>query len=209
MGKIKSPQEKKALSLKRDRRNIFRENSKASRKGIRRGKQRSHMEERRSVGLILNRLRQGADENVATEADVLAKTSIVKSRLSAFKKTPDAPLATVIKGKLARRQDLRQPEAKNSTRAFPNLYAEGIFDTTYIRELHKRPIMYFLLFNVSAKGWARKRKKTRLVRTHERKEAARWREAILRDAPLLKGFFAEEPQWRDRIMRWCGRVLST
>ena len=49
VSKIKSPQEKKRASLEFDRRNIYGENSKASRKGIQKGKQRSHMEERRSA----------------------------------------------------------------------------------------------------------------------------------------------------------------
>jgi len=41
VSKVKSATEKKALSLKRDRRNTYGENPQASRKGIRRGKQRS------------------------------------------------------------------------------------------------------------------------------------------------------------------------
>ncbi len=49
MSKLKSPQENKAVSLKTDRRNTYGENPQASRKGIRRGKQRSHMGERREL----------------------------------------------------------------------------------------------------------------------------------------------------------------
>jgi hypothetical protein len=72
MSKLKSPREKKAVSLKRDRRNTYGENPQASRKGIRRGKQRSHMGERRAVSEILGRLRERPEES--DEADVLAKT---------------------------------------------------------------------------------------------------------------------------------------
>ena len=72
MSTIKSPQDKKDLSLKRDRRNTYGENTAASRKGIRRGKQRSHMAERRAVSLILGRLKDQVDEDHAMEADVTA-----------------------------------------------------------------------------------------------------------------------------------------
>jgi hypothetical protein len=39
MSKTKIPEEKKRLSLEKDRRNTFRENSKSSRKNIAKGKQ--------------------------------------------------------------------------------------------------------------------------------------------------------------------------
>lgn len=102
MSKIKSPREKKALSLKRDRRNTFGENSKASRKAIPRRKQLSHMGERRTVSQILSHLREGAAD--ANEADVLVKTTIVERKHKAFKKSPDAPLEVVVKKKLAKRK---------------------------------------------------------------------------------------------------------
>jgi hypothetical protein len=35
-----------------------------------------------------------------------------------------------------------------------------------------------------------------------------WKAAILRDAPLLKGFFEEEPAWREKMLRWCGDALE-
>jgi hypothetical protein len=31
--------------------------------------------------------------------------------------------------------------------------------------------------------------------------------AILRDA-LLKGFFAEEPEWREKMLSWCQRIIT-
>jgi hypothetical protein len=105
VSKIKSPEEKKALSLKRDRRNTYGENPQASRKGIRHGKQRSHMEERRTVGKILSQLRERSEESDATDADILAKTAIVRSRRKAFKKKPDTPLGEVVKRKLAKRTE--------------------------------------------------------------------------------------------------------
>jgi hypothetical protein len=35
-----------------------------------------------------------------------------------------------------------------------------------------------------------------------------WKAAILREAPLLKGFFAEEPAWREKMLRWCDEALE-
>jgi hypothetical protein len=208
VSKVKSAKEKKALSLKRDRRNIYGENPQASRKGIRRGKQRSHMEERRSAGKILSHLRERAEESDAIEADVLTKTAIVRSKHKAFKKTPDKSLGEVVKRKLARREE-SQSRLRDATPAYPNIYSAEIFDTPYIRALHKRTIMFQLRYRADAKRWGRNAKKSRLIRTHERMEATRWREAILRDAPLLQGFFAEEPQWRDRMLHWCEETLSS
>ena len=90
MSKIKSPKEKKKLSLASDRRN-----PEASRKGIRRGKQRSHM---------LRHLKEKPDENEAVEADVLAKTLTLQKKREAFKKRAAEPLGVVIKRKLAKRE---------------------------------------------------------------------------------------------------------
>jgi hypothetical protein len=60
MSTIKNPEEKKRLSLARDRRNRFGENSKSSRKNIPRGKQRRHMDERRTVAEVLGHLKGNA-----------------------------------------------------------------------------------------------------------------------------------------------------
>jgi len=35
-----------------------------------------------------------------------------------------------------------------------------------------------------------------------------WQDAILRDAPMLKGFFADEPKWRSELLHWCEKVLG-
>jgi len=121
VSKVKSATEKKALSLKRDRRNTYGENPQASRKGIRRGKQRSHMEERRSVGKILSHLRESAEESDVIEADVLSKTSLVRSKHKAFKKMPDRPLGEVIKRKQAKREE-SQSRGKDATPKYPNIY---------------------------------------------------------------------------------------
>ena len=208
MSKVKSATEKKALSLKRDRRNMYGENPAASRKGIRRGKQRSHMGERRAVNQILSHLREGAGESDADEADVQAKTTLVERKYKAFKKSPDTPLGVVVKRKLARRGKVSKSQTQGPTRFDLKIHSEGIFETPYNRAFHKRTIMFHLRYRVKAHVWGRNKNKSKLVRAYERKEAARWREAILRDAPLLKGFFTEEPQWREKMLSWCERVLA-
>jgi hypothetical protein len=206
MSKVKSPKEKKALSLKRDRRNIYGENAKASRKSIPRGKQRSHMEERRSVGKILTQLRDLSEENEAMEADALARTSIVQSKHKAFKKTPDSPLGEVIKAKLSRRSNVQQIKAANTGHTYN---VEYILDTPYDGTLHKHAILHQLRWHIDQTGFRFGRHKKKSARLKRDLQAAQlWKAAILRDAPLLHGFFAELPEWRDKMLRWCETTLS-
>ena len=114
MSKIKSPKEKKKLSLARDRRNTYGENPEASRKGIRRGKQRRHMEERRAVGHVLRHLKEKPDENELIEADVEAKILTLEKKRKGFRKRADEPLGVVIKRKLARRDKLEAASKQNA-----------------------------------------------------------------------------------------------
>ena len=104
MSKIKSPTQKKSLSLKRDRRNIFGENSKSSRKNIAKGKQLGHMDERRAVSQVLSRLTGQVDDDVASETELQVKLSITDSRNRGFRKHPDKPLGEVIERKMAKRR---------------------------------------------------------------------------------------------------------
>lgn len=104
MSSTKNPKEKKRLSLERDRRNTYGENSKSSRKNIARGKQRQHMDERRTAGQALGMLKGEVEEEDATIAELLAKTRIVDSRRRGFKKKPDSPLALVLTKKGAKKQ---------------------------------------------------------------------------------------------------------
>jgi hypothetical protein len=101
---IKDPEGKKRLSLERDRRNRYGENSKSSRKNIQRGKQRRHMDERRTVGEVLGRLKGSIQEDEATEAELSAKSRITDSQRRGFKKQPDTPLGIVLAMKRARKK---------------------------------------------------------------------------------------------------------
>jgi hypothetical protein len=92
MSKIKSPNQKKQLSHERDRRNIYRENSKSSRKNIARGKQRRHMDERRAVTQVLGGLKGKVEDDIASDAELRVKVSIADSRNRGFRKQPDEPL---------------------------------------------------------------------------------------------------------------------
>ena len=92
MSKIKIPRQKKQLSLERDRRNAYRENSKSSRKNIARGKQRRHMDERRAVTQVLRGLKGKIEEDVAADAELQAKVTVADSRNRGFRKLPDEPL---------------------------------------------------------------------------------------------------------------------
>jgi len=104
VSKIKSPTQKKSVSLKRDRRNIFGENSKASRKNIAKGKQRRQMNERRGIAQLLGRLTGHVDDDAATETELRVKLTITHSKNRGFEKLPDKPLGEVIQRKMARRR---------------------------------------------------------------------------------------------------------
>lgn len=113
MSKVKSPQEKKRLSLERDRRNVYGENAKASRKNIPRSKQLSHQQQRRAVGQALGNLFGRVGESESTDAELIARSRAIESARYAFKKQPDKPLGEVI----ARKRRKQASNAKKKKRA--------------------------------------------------------------------------------------------
>jgi hypothetical protein len=96
VSKIKSPSQKKLLSLRRDRRNVYGENSKSSRKNIPKGKQRQHMDERRAVAHVLGQLKGQVGDDAASEAELEVKLTIADSRNRGFRKVPDKPLGVLL-----------------------------------------------------------------------------------------------------------------
>jgi hypothetical protein len=91
MGRRKTPQEKKQLSYDRDRRSIYGENDKSSRKNIPLSKQRAAQAYRTKTNELLGSVANGADPD-----DVEARVRSVRgkgtsSRIS-WRKTPDVPL---------------------------------------------------------------------------------------------------------------------
>jgi hypothetical protein len=105
----RSPQEKKALSYAKDRRNDYGENDKSSRKNIRRNKRIPNRADRHRGHQMLT----AAAERIAAEAAEAAEQ--VEDRLVAkksmwftkrWRKWRDAPLADIVAYKLRRRAHL-------------------------------------------------------------------------------------------------------
>jgi hypothetical protein len=96
MSSIKSPQDKEQQSLQKDRRNTYGENSKSSRKNIRKGKQRSHMEERRVANATLSAIKGNPEEDAVVAAELQARVRVIQSQREAFRKRPDTPLKEVL-----------------------------------------------------------------------------------------------------------------
>ncbi|MEU6674176.1 hypothetical protein [Streptomyces sp. NPDC046925] len=98
-----SPQEKKRLSYRRDRRNVYGENDKSSRKSIRRNKRATKSANRRLERLALAQgacLRGIADADAG--ADVIER-GLARRWPKSWKKFPDAPLGEVVANALERR----------------------------------------------------------------------------------------------------------
>jgi hypothetical protein len=96
MSKVRSPQDKKQLSLDKDRRNLYGECPTSSRKNIRRGKQRSHRELRRAASQELLGLQGSTQHLEADEVEARTKSKIIAAKRSSFKKKPDRPLREAI-----------------------------------------------------------------------------------------------------------------
>jgi|SRR5580704_9540407 hypothetical protein len=104
MSTIKNPKEKKRLSLKRDCRNVYGENPAASRKGVAKGKQRQHMNERRTVTQTLAQLNGPVEDDFASDVELKAKVAVEVSRKYGFKKSPDLPLGEFLERRKKRKQ---------------------------------------------------------------------------------------------------------
>ncbi|WP_109509180.1 hypothetical protein [Nocardioides speluncae] len=101
MRKPKSPQEKKALSLEKDRRNAYGANDKASRKGIPRAKAFVNRANRRADTVALTEATGIPDEAI----DTAAEDAVEGRRRKVWRKWPDEPLGK----KLARREGTAEP----------------------------------------------------------------------------------------------------
>jgi hypothetical protein len=99
----RDPQERKALSYARDRRNVFGENDKSSRKNIRRNKRIPNRADRHRERQVLAMAAGPATMEIAeyAEAKLLAKKSMWMTKR--WRKCRDAPLADVVEYKLRRR----------------------------------------------------------------------------------------------------------
>lgn len=93
----KTPQEKKALSLKRDRRNVYGESTKGTRVGIPRSKQQSKQAERRAANQPLLAVSGQLDEQAALAAQDASVAAGTLMRRKGFRKSPDLPLGEVLR----------------------------------------------------------------------------------------------------------------
>jgi hypothetical protein len=100
VSKIKSPPEKKRFSLAQDRRNAYGECPTSSRRNIRRGKQRGHMEVRRVAAEKLRGLRGTAQDLDADTTEAEARARMIEAQRASFKKVPDIPLGVMVKRKM-------------------------------------------------------------------------------------------------------------
>jgi|SRR5215469_15840115 len=99
MSKVKSPKEKKELSLQKDRRNSWWVSAAASRISVRQHKQQDHQHLRRAVNQELRPVKGGASEFDNDFAEAQAKDRMLAIKRSRFRKRPDAPLGDVIASK--------------------------------------------------------------------------------------------------------------
>jgi hypothetical protein len=98
----RSPQEKKALSYARDRRNDYGENDKSSRKNIRRSKKRDHRTSRHRENQVLGEAARGLEDTDLAEH---AETALLGRRRLTWRKYRDAPLGETVVRKLRRRAE--------------------------------------------------------------------------------------------------------
>lgn len=110
----RTPQEKKALSLKKDRRNVYGESPHGSRKAIPRNKRIGQSRVRAAVNPHLQIRGAVPDDDALQELEqrVEAKSRAADSKR--FRKSPDAPLGQVIQSKQERR--VRDHRAKEKRR---------------------------------------------------------------------------------------------
>ena len=96
----KTPQDKKRLSLQKDRRNAYGQNDKASRNAIPRAKAKSHRGVRHKSKAALERSLTGAEGKAETLQSTLATPCLQKG---VWRKEPDIALGRIVTGKRATR----------------------------------------------------------------------------------------------------------
>lgn len=111
MPKFQSPQEKKSLSYRKDRRNDYGESNKGSRKIIPRNKAQGHRDNRRftkqTIDVILT-----AGEEISDVAQSTLKNDL--RRIGGWKKCPDAPLGEIVANNLRYRKIINDNKRSNN-----------------------------------------------------------------------------------------------
>jgi hypothetical protein len=101
--KRKTPQEKKAESYAKDRRNTYGENAKSSRRNIARNQRLRNRAYRRIARQAFGSAATDDERVDAAEARVKLK------HRKGWRKVPDTPLGEVVRKKLTRREALERP----------------------------------------------------------------------------------------------------
>lgn len=99
MSRVKSPQEKKRLSLENDRRNTYGENKKSSRKNIPRRKRLTQQSLRRSLAVALKEIERSSSEDQIDAAESETRDKVLRGSRAKFRKVPDAPLGAIFERK--------------------------------------------------------------------------------------------------------------
>src|SRR5689334_12163571 len=97
----KTPQQKKQESYDKDRRNVYGEANKASRKALRKRKRKPNRAERRAVHQTVRSPTDGADLEHLERLD--AEATMKRGGRTRWRKVPDVPLAEVVEARLRRR----------------------------------------------------------------------------------------------------------
>lgn len=121
----RSPQEKKELSYRKDRRNVYGESPHGARKSIPLRKAQANRENRRAQEQCLPSLPLAIDEEMGDEI-----TSRIKAQPPVvWEKMPDAPLGEVLKRKMDRRKALSGPKQTLNSRTISGAELfEKLFD---------------------------------------------------------------------------------
>ncbi len=108
--KTRTPQEKKQLSLKKDRRNAYGESPHGARKSIPRRKRFQSRKERHAAKIPLAKI----DDDAVAVDEVVARAG-QKHKARRWSKVPDEPLETVLQHKIARRERLQLEPRKRAS----------------------------------------------------------------------------------------------
>jgi hypothetical protein len=111
--KRKTPQQKKTASYEKDRRNMYGENSKASRKAIPRHKAAENRSLRRIARQAVTQAAAQSDPDVVDAAEARLK----RNRRGGWRKSPDRPLKVALARKIYERKRRAGAKAKRRARA--------------------------------------------------------------------------------------------
>ncbi len=113
----RSPQEKKALSYVKDRRNTYAENDKNSRKSIRRNKRFPNRAERHREHQVMTAATGPVELDAAEEAE----TRLQAKKPKRWRKWPDTPLHEIVADQLRRRAARGMGDAETNEAAIERI----------------------------------------------------------------------------------------